>query len=469
MAKRIGKSTVLIGLQFGDEGKARVMDTMLKKFDVVARFNGGPNAGHTLKVGNVKIALHQVPSGIFHKKMKLYIGSGCVLNPIKILEEIKEIKSHKIEIDSRLFISGYVTLIQPHHILFDGIFGKEIGSTKNGIGPAYSDRVLRAKSNEIKNIRLGDYLSSPDRFKEMVKQHLVHLITKHGIKDVDVEKEMEKFHQSVLEIKKYLCQDPMMIQKLVEQGEHVFFEGAQSIMLDVVTGMTPFVTSSSTVAAAAYVGGDLPNKYHHKTIGVAKAITSRVGHGPFVSELGIEKSEDYWSEGGGFAHTYEKECAQWKPEELLVSDDLFHIGIALRMLTGEYGATTTKPRRMGMFDLVMVRQNCRLNGVDELYINKFDCLTLYSKTKLPGIPLVTGYELDGKQIDFMPFSIEETKRVKPVVKYMPFIKEDISGIREYDKLPAEVKDMIKFIEEIVGTKVCGIGVGAEREQFVKIP
>jgi len=478
MGAKPGKSTVLIGLQFGDEGKARVMDTMLGEYDIVARFNGGPNAGHTLKVGDVKIALHQIPSGIFYKNMLLYTGSGCVLNPVKLLREIKEVNSHGISIDNRFFISGYVTMIQPHHIIFDEIYGREIGSTSNGIGPAYADRFLRAKKKEIKNIRLGDYLSSPEQFKAQVLENLEKIIQKHDLKKgssnkvieqfIDVKKAIEQFHESTLTLEKYLCRNPVMMQELVESGKNVFFEGAQSIMLDGVTGMTPYVTSSSTVAAAAYVGGDLPPKYHHKTLGVAKAITSRVGHGPFVSELGIDKSEDYWAEEGGFAHTYEKECAQWNPEELLKSDDLFHIGIALRMFTGEYGATTTKPRRIGMLDLVMLRQNCRLNGVDELYINKLDCLSLYSKTQLPGIPLVVAYELDGKRVAYMPSFIEEMRRVQPVVKYMPFIKEDISGIREYEKLPGEAKELVNFIEQQVGTKVCGVGVGPEREQFIMI-
>jgi adenylosuccinate synthase len=483
--KKPGKATVLIGLQYGDEGKARVMDPFLDDYDIVARFNGGPNAGHTLNVGNVKIALHQIPSGIFYDKMKLYIGSGCVLNPMKLLGEIQDINSKGISVDDRLFISGYITLIQPHHIIFDELYGREIGSTSNGIGPAYADRYLRAKKNEIKNIRLGDYLSSPDKFKAQVFENLEKIIKKHDLRNpcsahfplstnqsinqlTNAEEAIDKFHKSTMMIEKYLCENPMMMQELVESGKNVFFEGAQSIMLDCVTGMTPYVTSSSTLAAAAYVGGDLPVKYHHKTIGVAKAITSRVGHGPFVSEFESERSEHYWAEGGGFAHTYEKELAQWNPEELLRSYDPFHIGIALRMLTGEYGATTTKPRRIGMLDLVMLRQNCKLNGVDELYINKFDCLTLYERTQLPGIPLVTAYMLDGKQIDYMPSYIEEMKRVKPVVEYVPFIKDDISGIRKYEELPSEAKKLVRFIESQVGTKIGGIGVGPEREQLIKI-
>jgi adenylosuccinate synthase len=463
------KSTVLIGLQYGDEGKARVMDTMLKDYQIVARFNGGANAGHTLQVGNINIALHQVPSGIFYKDMMLYIGSGCVVNPKKLLEEIKEIKSNGVKIDGRFFISGYVTLIQPHHLLFDEIYGKDIGSTKNGIGPAYADRAMRAKRSEIKNIRFADYIYNNKKFKKMVRDNLAHMEEKHGMTEVDIDKQVDEFDKSVMLIKKYLCKDPLMIESLVEKGKNIFFEGAQSVMLDVVTGATPFVTSSRTIAAAAYTGGDLSNRYHYKTIGVAKAIMSRVGNGPFISELGGEKSENYCAEEGGFAHIKEKEYADAKPEDLLASKEFFDIGKGLRMLTGEYGATTKRPRRIGMLDLVMLRQNCKLNGVDELYINKLDCLVQFNKTRLPGIPIVVGYKLDGRKIDYMPTSVDEAREVKPIIKYFPLIKEDISLFKEYDKLPAEVKGLVEFIEKFVEAKVCGIGVGPEREQFILLP
>jgi len=466
--KKSGRSTVLIGMQYGDEGKARVMDTMLKDYDIVARFNGGANAGHTLEVGNTKIALHQVPSGIFHKKMLLYIGSGCVLNPEKVLAEIKDIESKGIKVKGRLFISGFVTLIQPHHLLFDEIYGKDIGSTKNGIGPAYADRAMRAKDKEIKNIRFGDYLSNPEYFNAMAKDSLARMIKKHEVKELDADTEAKNFHNNVIAIKEYLCRDPLMIEKLVSNGKSIFFEGAQSVMLDVVTGMTPYVTSSRTIAAAAYTGGDLSIRYHDKTLGVAKAIMSRVGNGPFVSEFGGRKSEEYCAEGEGKAHVKEREESDFDVESLMHSDDLFKIGIGMRMLGQEYGATTKRPRRIGMLDLVMLRQNCMLNGVDGLYINKFDCLTFFSRTKLKGIPLVTAYRLDGKEIDYMPQTVAEARRVEPVIKYLPHIKEDISSVRSYAKLPQSVKNVIKFIEKQVGTKVCGIGVGPEREQFVKI-
>ena len=465
---REGKSTVLIGLQYGDEGKARVMDKLLTGYDIVARFNGGPNAGHTLAVGKIKIALHQIPSGIFYKDMRLHVGSGCVINPTKLLEEIKGIEAYGIKLDNRLSLSGYITLIQPHHIVFDSIYGKAIGSTKNGIGAAYSDQAIRAENNDIKNIRLGDYLSNPNKFRDAVKNNLKSMISKNNVKGINVDSEIETFHNNTLILKKYACSDPLMIQNLISSGKNIFFEGAQSIMLDVVSGMTPYVTSSRTVAAAAYTGGDLSVKHHSKTIGVAKAVMSRVGNGPFVSEFGGYRSEKYCDEDGGLAHTFEKEKLASNPEKLLLSNELFDIGMALRMITGEYGATTKRPRRIGMLDLVMLKQNCLLNGVEELYINKFDCLQLFSLTHLEGIPFVVAYELDGKQINYMPTSVEEARRCVPVIRYLPKFRENISQLRDYKKLPKQVKDIIAFIEKEVGTKVCGIGVGPERDQFVMI-
>lgn len=466
--KSLGKSTILIGLQYGDEGKARVMDKMLSGYDIVGRFNGGPNAGHTLSVKDITISLHQVPSGIFYKNMMLHIGSGCVVNPVKLLKEITEIKSYNIKIDGRLSISGYATLIQPYHIVFDGIYGKCIGSTKNGIGAAYADQAIRACGNELKNIRLGDYLANPKIFKELVKNNLKKIILEHDIKDIDIDSEIYQFHNCVLDLKKYLCTDPLILEKMVSKGKNIFFEGAQSIMLDVMYGATPYVTSSRTVAGAAYTGGDLSMRYHDKTIGVAKAIMSRVGNGPFISEYGGDRSEKYCDEDGGMAHTNEKEKRAHNPKSLLKSTEMFDIGMAFRMMTGEYGATTKRPRRIGMLDLVMLRQNCRLNGVEELYINKIDCLQLFSQTKLKGIPFVTAYELNGKRINHMPSSAEEMRRCKPIIKYLPTFAEDITNMKNAKNLSLQVKNIIRFIEKEVGTKIAGIGVGPEREQFVML-
>ncbi|VVB78510.1 Adenylosuccinate synthetase [uncultured archaeon] len=464
-----GKSTVLIGLQYGDEGKARVLDKILGDSDVVGRFNGGANAGHTLESDGIKIILNQIPSGIFYPDKLLYIGSGCVLNPEKLNNEKKRVESFGISLENRLFISGNVTLIQPHHLLLDRIFGKDVGTTMNGIGPAYSDQALRAEGSRIKNIKLGEYLSSASA-RENAKENLIETNLRYNLElsKENIEESLDKFDCYVKILERNLSSDPLFLEKLVEEGKEIFFEGAQSVMLDSVTGTTPYVTSSRTVAAAAYTGGDLSIKHHHKTIGVAKAIMSRVGNGPFISEYGGERSEKYCAEGNGMAHVKEDEFKNNDPYKLLKSEDMFEFGKGLRMLGGEYGATTKRPRRIGILDLVMLRQNCMLNGVDELYINKFDSLGIFNDSSLPGIPLVCAYSLDGKEIDYVPSTITESKKAKPIISYLPKFSEEISSVRDYRSLPTQVKELIGFIEEKVKTKICGIGVGPERNQFVQI-
>ena len=462
------KSNVLIGLQYGDEGKARVLDKLAKQSHVIARFNGGANAGHSLHVGDKKIVLHQIPSGIFYPNSILYIGCGCVVNPLKIKHEIKDINNNDICIKNRLKISSKATLVQPHHTVLDSLHGKTIGTTKNGIGHAYSDQAIRSKGNQLKNLRFGDYCADPNKAKEIALTNLNEAIAENKLTDVNAKEMVEEFHKEMLNLIQYHCNDPLYLEKLAEQNKNIFFEGAQSVMLDVITGTVPFVTSSRTLSAAAYTGGDLSMRHHNKTIGVAKAIMSRVGNGPFVSEFGGERSEAYCAKDGGNAHKSKFEKANHNVDNILKSKDQFEMGIGLRMLGGEYGATTKRPRRIGMLDLVMLRQNCKLNSVDELYINKFDCLEHFNKTSLPGIPLVVAYELDGKEIDFMPANVEESKRAKPVITHLPHITTDISQIRDPKKLPKEVNKLISFIEEFTGSKMYGIGVGPERDQFIQL-
>ncbi|MDD3101682.1 MAG: adenylosuccinate synthetase [Patescibacteria group bacterium] len=466
--KKSGKATVLVGIQYGDEGKARVLDYLLKhtKYDVVARFNGGANAGHTLEANGIRIALHQVPSGIFYKKMILYYGSGCVLEPIKFNREIKEINSHGLNINNRLIISPNVPLVKPSDIIYDKIYGAKIGTTGNGIGPAYADVALRMESDIIRNIRIGDYLSNPLKFKNIINKLLINAIKWSQIKDMNIQKAVDDFDYGVKKLKKFVSKDPLVLQKMAEGGKNIFFEGANSIMLDPIYGTVPYVTSSRTVAGAAYVGGDLSNKFHQKTVAVVKAIMSRVGNGPFVSEFGGSKSEIYCAEDGGMSHTKEEENIQYSDPKRLLSKSEFEIGVALRILGGEYGATTKRPRRIGIFDLVMIKHNARLSGVDEIFINKIDCLEYFNHTKLPGIPVVVAYKLGKKIIDFFPSSEEELRKTKPVIKYLPFIKQDLSEIKLKNKLPKEVLFFIKFVENETGLTVSGIGVGPKRDQFI---
>ena len=278
-----GKSRVLIGLQYGDEGKARVLDKIIDDADVVARFNGGANAGHTLVVGNKSIALHMIPSGIFHPEIKLYVGSGCVVNPEKTNKEIEEIEDLGISLSRRLYFAANASLVQPHHILLDGILGKGIGTTNNGIGPAYADKALRIEGKRIKNLRVADFFANPTLAYSIVKENIEQAIESYSISGINTAKLATKFVEETKGLEQYYCPNPLFLENMAMSGKNVFFEGAQSVMLDVVTGTVPYVTSSRTIAAAAYTGGDLSMKYHSQTIGVAKAIMSRVGNGPFIS------------------------------------------------------------------------------------------------------------------------------------------------------------------------------------------
>lgn len=489
-----GKSKVLIGLQYGDEGKGRVLDKILgdEHFDIIARFNGGANAGHSLEINGQKIALHQIPSGIFYPDTKLYIGSGCVINSEKLNQEKQDVINLGINLENRLYISGNSSLIQPHHLLLDRLFGNGVGTTMNGIGPTYSDQGIRAEGDRIKNIKLGEYLANREfilhvkenlfetvsRYRDLIEKRIEELeksnLTKESIelrKYLDNSKLMEivdRFETETRKLENHLSTDPLFLQNLIETGKNIFFEGAQSTMLDSITGSVPYVTSSRTLAAAAYTGGDLSMKNHDKTLAVCKAIMSRVGNGPFISEYGGEESEIYCADGNGKTYVKEVELAKYDPYKLLRSENMFEIGIGLRILEGEYGASTKRPRRVGILDLVMLKQNCKLNGVDELYINKIDSLRRFKDSSLQGIPFVTSYELDSKTIDYVPSTIAESKRTKPVITYLPFFHEDISGIRDVSCLPRRVRDILEFIEEKVETPIHGIGVGPEREQFVRI-
>lgn len=461
-----GKTMVGVGLQYGDEGKIKVFDKVAAEFDLWARFNGGANSGHHLRVGDFHIVTHSVPSFFTRDGVLGYSGSGELINPLKVNAELAEIASHGITLEERYFISSKCSLVQPHHTLLDGIKGKEVGTTGNGIGPAYADQASRQLGTRLKNVRFGDYLTNQQECYEHVKANLEELIETHNLEGINVNEVVQEFDRSTKELEKYHCQDPLFLEKLIQQGKNIFFEGGNAVMLDVITGDVPYVTSSRTIAAAAYTGGDLSVRHHAKTIGVAKAVMSRVGNGPFIAEFGGERSEEYCKAGGGYKYVREVEQKLYSPQELLKSDDPFEIGIGLRMLGFEYGATTKRPRRIGMLDLVMLRQNCVMNGVDELYINKFDCLREYSHTSMPGIPLVTAYELDGENIDYIPTTVEQARKARPVVEYIPAFSEDISGVKEAKDLPKEVRQLAERIESEVGTPLHGIGVGPEREQFV---
>ena len=246
---------------------------------------------------------------------------------------------------------------------------------------------MRMVNNRLVNIKLGDLQDNPKLF-DQIEENLLRKIKKHEVKDYDVTTTMNNLQAAFTKLQLYIQPDTLFLQKQIELGKRVLFEGAQSVMLDVTKGMAPYVTSSSTVAGAAFVGGDVSPKFHRKTIGVAKAIMSRVGNGPFISEFGGEESEKYCIDP---LHTKDYEAKTYNSEKLLVSDNPFEVGIALRMLGNEYGSTTGRPRRIGMLDLVQLAYTAKMNGVDMIFLNKCDLLIDFAKTKIKQIPIVTGY------------------------------------------------------------------------------
>lgn len=457
-----GYADIVLGLQFGDEGKARVIDNLAQQYDIIARFNGGSNAGHTIEHGDIKLSLHQIPSAIFYPDKTLYIGSGCVVNIQKLAKELQTVNDLGIDLSKRLKISSQATVVQPHHELLDGKLGKTVGTLGEGIGPAYADRAMRMYGDRLVHIRLGDLVDDPERFTSLIENNLKAVFPDEVFDQAAFKKALET-------IKDYIELDPLYMTKRVEEGAKVLFEGAQSVMLDVVKGSIPFVTSSVTIGAGAYSGGDLSPKYHRKTIGVVKALMSRVGYGPFPSEFGGKKSEEYTLERVNDKQKNTKITEKAMDiDTMIASKDPFEMGIGLRVFSGEYGATSGRPRRIGAMDLVLLNHTVQLNGIDELVITKCDVLREYSRTAMKKMPVVTGYKLDGKTVDYVPGATSAFYRVEPIIEKREGFTQDISALRSFNALPQGVKDFIKEIETASGAKVIGLGVGPKREQYIKI-
>jgi len=286
-------------------------------------------------------------------------------------------------------------------------------------------------------------------------------LTKERITDT-----LHEIRIAIRDIQPYIERHTLYLVDQTHKGNNVLFEGAQSYGLDLGHGTPPFTTSSSTQAGAAFVGGDLPPRMLRNTNGVTKIIKSRVGHGPFISEFGGKRSEDHSMDNYGQKHTQNVEAALFDTEELLKSDDPFYVGIALRMIGGEYGVSTGRPRRIGMPDTVQMRHAALANGVDELFITKCDLLRDFARTRIGKIPLVVGYELDGKKIDYVPATAEEMYRVKAEIAYRPAFTDDISGVRHWEDLPKALQNFVYEIEDRSDTNVAGIGNGPGHYQII---
>ena len=421
------KNVVVVGSQWGDEGKGKIVDWLSDQADIVVRFQGGHNAGHTLVIDGVTYKLRLLPSGIVRKNKISIIGNGVVVDPWALLEEIKEIKSKGVDVNKDNFIiSESASLILPFHREMDEIreeaAGKnKIGTTRRGIGPAYEDKVGR------RSIRVMDLRSESNLDHRLETVLLHHNAIRKGLgkkiyKKDDLKKELLKIAPEIL---KYSQPVWLKIDEFKKKKKKILFEGAQGILLDVDHGTYPFVTSSNTVAANAATGsGCGPNTIHY-VLGITKAYTTRVGEGPFPTELNDE------------------------------------IGKLLGSRGKEFGTVTNRKRRCGWFDGVLVRQSIKISGIDGIALTKLDVLDELEKIKI-----CVQYELDGKKIDYLPAAVEDQIKIKPIYKTFPGWKSPTSGIKNIEKLPENAKKYISAVEDFIGAKISSISTSPEREDTI---
>ena len=423
------KNVVVVGSQWGDEGKGKIVDWLSSEADVVVRFQGGHNAGHTLVIDGKTYKLRLLPSGIVRKDKISVIGNGVVVDPWALLEEIEEIKSKGVEINNEnLILSESATLVLPFHkemdeIREDAAGNSKLGTTRRGIGPAYEDKIGR------RSIRVMDLASEENLDKRLDAVLVHHNAIRKGLgkklfqKD-SLKKELLKISPKILKFSRPVWKK---IDEFKSQRKKILFEGAQGILLDVDHGTYPFVTSSNTVASAAATGsGCGPNSINY-VLGITKAYTTRVGEGPFPSELKDE------------------------------------IGELLGTRGKEFGTVTSRKRRCGWFDAVLVRQTIKISGIDGIALTKLDVLD-----ELDEIKMCIAYEIDGKKIDYLPAAVDDQLKVKPVYKVFKGWKSTTNGIKEFDKLPENAKIYVKELEKFVETKISSISTSPERKDTILI-
>jgi len=418
---------VVVGLQYGDEGKGKITDILSAKSDYVVRFQGGDNAGHTVYAGNEKFVLHLLPSGVLQCKGKCIIANGVVVNPKSFISEIEQIENRGLKTD-HILISRRAHVIMPYHILLDTYReeekgGTQIGTTKKGIGPCYEDKISRV------GIRMVDLLN-PKILKEKIEKNLKtknSLFSKYfGKPELDIDEIYNEFITLGDKLKDRIVDTEVELNEAIRQGKNVLFEGAQALMLDIDFGTYPFVTSSSPSTGGVCTGAGVPPTALQNLIGVAKAYCTRVGNGPFPSELDNE------------------------------------LGEKIRQIGGEYGATTGRARRTGWLDLVSLKHACMINGINNLVITKLDVLTGIKPLKI-----VTKYETeDGKIIDYFTSSTTKLYDYKPIYTELDGWDEDITSVRSYEELPMNAKKYIEFIENYLGINVYLVSVGPERQQNI---
>ena len=418
---------ILVGSQWGDEGKGKIVDILSEKFDIVARYGGGANAGHTIVIDDTQYILHLIPSGILREKNSCVIGNGVVLDPNALLEEIAFLSEHGIDCNGRLFISQNAHLIMPYHKVLDNIHesgDKKIGTTGRGIGPCYIDKYAR------RGIRLIDLQHKEilaEKIKSNVEEKNVLLSKVYNHEELDADKIIEEYIEMGEKIEPFVRDIPRYLNESISAGKKVLMEGAQGTLLDVDHGTYPYVTSSNPTSGGACTGLGLPPTQISSVYGIVKAYTTRVGMGPFPTELTGEE------------------------------------GDSLREWGAEYGATTGRPRRCGWLDSFLIKYSRMINGIERVAITKLDVLGNCEEIKV-----CTGYEINGKTLDSYPTSPYLLDQVTPVYETLPGWKSDISGITNYEDLPTETKDYLSYVAVQCGFEISYISVGPRRDQTIEL-
>ena len=423
---------VVVGAQWGDEGKGKISDFLAQKANVVVRFQGGNNAGHTIEFGGNKYALKHIPSGVFNPKTLNIMAQGMVINPKMLLDEMAELEKKGI-VDYQLFISDRAHVILPYHLEMDAALEqikadvdpkKMIGTTKKGIGPAYEDKYSRI------GIRFGDFVNEK-AFASKLKDTLLiknRILKALGIREYSVEEIVDEYKEYAKKLKSKVAETGSMLAKLIDKGQEVVFEGAQGVMLCIDNGTYPYVTSSSPTAASVPLGAGLAPHHVGGAMGIVKAYTTRVGTGALPTEIEDEKLNGYIREKGR-----------------------------------EYGTVTGRPRRIGWLDTVVLKHSARVSGLTEVAITLLDVLD-----ELEEIKIGYAYELDGKEIDYIPGSNEDYESVK--VKYitLPGWKQDTTKVTSFEELPKNAQAYIMKVQELMGVKISIFSVGPDREQTIYI-
>ena len=423
----MAKNVVVVGAQWGDEGKGKIVDWLTSKVDGVVRFNGGNNAGHTIVVNGNKTVLRLIPSGVMHPTMQCYLGNGVVFSPSAFFSELDQLKEHGMAAESRLHVSGNCALLMPYHVALDharenNLGKKKIGTTGRGIGPAYEDKVAR------RTVRVADLYNVPffeERVRTALEYHNFELTHFLHAEALDPQKVIDEVLGFADRLKPRVMDVSHTLNKLMAEGKQFLFEGAQGSMLDIDHGTYPFVTSSNTVAGYATAGAGVGPHHLNYVLGITKAYCTRVGAGPFPTELLDEEGE------------------------------------RIRQRGGEFGAVTGRPRRCGWFDGAALRRAVEINGLTGLAVMKLDVLD-----ECDVVRLGVGYKKDGVELEVMPYGAEEVAGCEVIYEDFPGWKTSTYGIKEWDKLPAAARSYLKRLSEVAGCPIAAVSTGPDREQTI---